>query len=151
MARSERLATSLGAALLVLTMVSSCGQVTGLTDDYVYDLDEPDAASEGGGDGAGDGGGQCSSGDRARALSSIGSAGGQDVSTQCKTCLSESCCSEISACAADDSCDESMKCIFGCQRTGNRQQCLSSCGPAFVNTVGACLQTACTSPTCQLR
>lgn len=164
MASSERLRSifwCLGAALSLL-VVGACAQVTGLSDDYRYDLVEAgsdaavtDGASRGeaGTDAGADTGSaadRCTAQERAQAQNAIVQANGDNLTATCRTCLATSCCDEIAACAGDPSCEQSMECVFGCMKSGNRSQCLGNCSNVFATQVGACVQRSCGAPTCQL-
>lgn len=154
-------------ALFVLaTAGSSCAQVSGLADDYRYDLVAAaptlDATADAGeGDAtvradssASDARSTCGATERARAATQITSAGGDSLSGQCRQCLASNCCAQIGACANNADCEASMKCVFGCQNQnggGNaKTQCLANCRTGFFPTVGACIQATCASPICQL-
>jgi hypothetical protein len=141
--------------------IPACAQVTGLSDDYRYDLDAGADASngeasarDGSGDGpAGDARGQCGPSDRARAATQIDSVNGDDLPASCQTCLAASCCREIDACASGNDCSQAMRCVFQCQRSSGggsgKAQCLANCRPAFQQTVGSCVAASC-SAACQL-
>ena len=148
-------------AALVMLLASACGQITGLSDDYHYDLDtagggqaDASAAGDGAADAAPDAGERCTASEGARADRAISEAAGEEVPQQCRTCMASSCCDAISRCAQNADCAQSMKCIFNCQRTGGggggKNQCLNGCKPTFTMVVGACVQDYCAAPTCQL-
>jgi hypothetical protein len=163
MGRSSPLRDAAGALVLGL-LAAACAQVTGLADDYRYDLADGGRAADGGGGGGGDGGGtdggdggpaqQCTTVDRAKAELAMTNAAGDRLTTPCRSCLSTSCCLEIDRCAATADCNQSMRCIFNCQReTGggnNKTQCLGNCGLEFLQLVGPCVEARCDAPTCAL-
>ncbi|MDF2694214.1 MAG: hypothetical protein K0S65_2597 [Labilithrix sp.] len=148
---SARLVSILACALPCL---ASCAQVTGLSDDYRYDLTDQPSTDGGIGNDAGDGGGatagSCSPGDRMQAAASINSANGSTLPARCASCLAGDCCGDINVCAADDTCNRSMQCVFNCQRQGNKQECVARCDGTFLRTAGSCVQTSCMT-LCQLQ
>lgn len=154
MAASERLAlAAVMVSATLLIMVCSCAQVTGLSDEYRYDLGDAasgtDASEVDAGANAGD---RCDSTDRTRTQSMITEAGGERIASRCRSCMAANCCDEIQKCAQTDECTQSMKCVFGCQQSGGgKNQCIKSCNSSFDRLVGACLQTHCPVPTCQLQ
>lgn len=163
MAASDRYGRALAVAS-VIAVVGACAQVTGLSDDYRFDLpaDGADAAStedggtEAGRDGStGDSGGgeRCTKNQQAQTQTTFAQSGGDNVPLQCKSCLGQGCCDDIKKCADNAQCVDSMKCVFGCQqKNGNaKTQCLSSCKNAFRDFVGACVASTCGAPTCQLQ
>lgn len=136
------MARSRAAFALVLStvLVSACGQVTGLSDDYTYDLGAPDGAtSEGGavdapiGDGSsgdvmttsdgGDSGLRCTDAQRSAALSSMA----QMKNDTCKACLATRCCTAVQACTTQSSgCRMTLACHLDCGEKGNPQQCFNT-------------------------
>ena len=137
------MARSRAAFSLVLStvLVSACGQITGLSDDYTYDLGAPDGAiSEGGavdatsGDGSssgdvvttndgGDSGLRCTDAQRSAALGSMT----QMKNDTCKTCLATRCCTAVQACTAQTSgCRVTLSCHLDCSEKGNPQQCFNA-------------------------
>jgi hypothetical protein len=145
--------------------VASCGQLTGLSDDYHYDL-EP-GSNDGGGSGEGGGGRPsdaggttdaktdaraptCSAGEVSTANTVMISASGDNVPIACRTCLADECCKQVTTCGENNDCNNAMKCVFGCQKGGgNKTQCLSTCNVAFQTEVNPCVQASCSSA-CQL-
>lgn len=145
-----------------LALVGACAQVTGLSDDYRYDLvdgsadastandaSSADAARDG--SATSDGGERCSAAERAGAQTTIGRSGGDELTAQCRTCLATNCCDEVAECGRQSDCAQSMECIFGCQRNGNKGPCLNGCKQTFSATVGSCIQRFCAAPTCTLQ
>jgi hypothetical protein len=155
--------TPIRAAALALTAcipLAACGQVTGLSDDYTYDL-------EGGAAGATDGGAaegavtdaksgdssdaatKCSPSQTTAASSRLAPSKGTAI---CKSCLASSCCTDVTTCAANGDCEQVLTCKLECtEKTGqDRTQCFRSCtvsgGPngMYTTTVGTCAQAACT-------
>lgn len=168
MERSDRLLRNLAFAcpLLTIALVSSCAQVTGLSDDYQYTLDAAateatnDAApadagsdapsSKDGSGGARDAGRVCTANQTASAETTIDDASGANLSPNCRTCLASKCCSEVSTCGGNSTCQSSMACVFTCQSKQNaKTQCLNNCKPGFTPVVGTCVQQECASQ-CQL-
>ena len=149
----------LGVALAVgvLLPVASCAQITGLSDEYRYDLEAGAGSSEDGsavgldaspGDARSDADAraQCSADDRTRTGTQLASASGELLSPQCRTCLAASCCAPIDACAKSSDCQASMKCVFQCQKSGSaasKRQCLSDCNVAAFQRVGSCAESGC--------
>lgn len=140
---------------------ASCAQVTGLSDDYRYDLAANSATGDAGADGAAfsdgsasDARSQCSQNERNRASMEISNAGGDTLNFQCRQCMASSCCSQIDACAKSSDCENSMQCVFNCLKDNGsataRTQCVNNCRSGFLQTVGACIQSNCAAPTCQL-
>jgi hypothetical protein len=160
-------------AVLASILLASCGQLTGLSDDYRFDLDAGAPSSTTGPDGArivGDAAGStvdgragdgasgtdaahppCSAADRVTATNDLAQA--DLVPSACKSCLASSCCTEIETCASRSECDTAMKCVFQCQKNGGgnaRTVCLDNCKAAtFFQTVGSCISSSCSS--CQLQ
>jgi hypothetical protein len=149
-----------GVAITLLVALGSCAQVTGLSDDYRYDLDAATVDGAGGdaagGDAASDAAaGQCSSIERTRAGTELAAVSGDLLTGQCRTCLANNCCTPIDTCSKNLECQQSMRCVFQCQRENgggnNKAQCLNNCQNTFARTVGACVQASCGSPVCQLQ
>jgi hypothetical protein len=167
MAASDRLgyALSIASVTLPIALAPACAQVTGLSDDYQYDLVDGSAGQEQDASTTKDGGAQaadaareggaagdrCSAAERSEAQATIGQAGGDGIPAQCRMCLATNCCDEIATCGQQDECTQSMKCIFGCQKNGNKSQCINGCRSTFATKVGSCIQRYCASPTCQLQ
>lgn len=162
--RIRILAVSLGA----LAGLAACGQVTGLSDDYLFDLTEGGAAT--GGDASGDasksdapGTGDaaadardataraCTVPETTNALQHLQAFGGTAL---CKTCLAGKCCTDVVECAGKSECGRVLGCKLDCtERSGvDRTNCYKSCnnsngGPPmlFTNGVGACSTASCAS------
>ena len=155
--RRSDLAVVMGCAVV---LVASCAQVTGLSDDYRFDL-APDGSAPADGapppDGStpGDAGrdasrDQCGIVERQRAETALVNAGGERVPLTCRTCMTSSCCGRINQCNGDPTCGDSMRCVLGCQRDSgsgsSKQQCLRNCGQAFNQVVLPCVPSFCTGP-----
>lgn len=141
-------------ALPAVLALAACGQVTGLSDDYQYDLVDGGTSPEGAADGAAtdgpaaaDAAKQCTPAQTLSAAKRLN----QDNGTQlCKTCLASSCCIDVDTCAANNECSRLLSCKVDCtEKTGaDRTQCLKSCNSnstsALFNAgVGACAAAAC--------
>jgi hypothetical protein len=149
------------AALVVsLLPAAGCGQMTGLSDDYLFDLadgaaadaasdaraDAPDAAGD-----ARDAAPRCSATEISNAQQAMKSNG----SAACKSCLATSCCTDVVTCAASNECGRVLACKLACSqsqgadRTSCSRDCTNSGGGApalYTSGVGACsatCQTAC--------
>lgn len=149
-------------AVLVLVL-AACGQVTGLSDDYQYDLEggaKTDGATGDGAktdgatsDGATDAGvdatNKCSAGQTLKASQKMDGLNGSQL---CKTCLAGSCCNDIDTCTSNPDCNHVFSCKLDCTEkpTSERTQCFKSCtisggpSPVYQATIGACGAAACT-------
>jgi hypothetical protein len=158
-------------AFALVVPLGACGQVTGLSDDYRFDqladggslpdgesgdgqADGPkgDAPGTSPTDGAPDARESCTNPQQAVAQEQLTSAGGE-LLLACRNCLAANCCKSINVCASGNECDNSMKCVFNCQghQGSAKLQCLNQCSAAFENVVGACIASACDTPTCTLK
>jgi hypothetical protein len=176
MAASERLRVLVAGTFTGALLVSACGMVTGLSDDYRYDLDASSSLPSGDGGTSGDGGklpdggngggprdgsgpdgsSQCGVTDRTTAQTDLTVSGGDQIPTLCKNCLTGSCCIQIEGCFQNLECKTAMECVFGCQKDnggGNKAQCLANCHnlQTFNDTVATCARNACAAPTCTLQ
>jgi hypothetical protein len=145
-ARSERFIVS----FLLLATPAACAQVTGLSDEYKFDLDggKREGGTEGGADGSGDAvaPGKCSTDDTTQATKDIASANGDKIpSAACRTCLASNCCSSIHACALDGTCKNAMSCVFNCQAKpqNEKRRCLDDCDETAFGAVGTCSRQDC--------
>lgn len=154
----------LGAALLS-TGLAACGQITGLSDDYDFDLvaeggaltdassdgAPTDAASDRGAttDAPRDASNACSTVQTAAALQRLDKSGG---TTLCKACLAAGCCTDVDACLDNQPCSRVLDCKLGCTTQGanNQAQCFKGCdntggGPPalYTNGIAACSAAAC--------
>jgi len=152
-------------ALPAVLAVAACGQVTGLSDDYTYDLEGGAATGDGGaadgattdattGDGATDAGAdatnKCSTNQTVKAAQKLQNYNGTQL---CKTCLAGSCCNDVDTCSANSDCNHVFSCKLDCteKSLSERSQCFKSCtvsgggtGPVYQSTIGACAPAACT-------
>jgi hypothetical protein len=137
----------------------ACGQVSGLSDDYTFDLVEAGAASSDAGDsGAADAAAALDSGAPVDAGSAqCKAAASRDLANEgvgtvaCRTCAADKCCGLIEACLASSGgpgCRNTLKCALACSSENARTACLAKCdgvqGAAFAD-VRACLQQGCSA------
>lgn len=140
-------------ALPLAFAVLACGQVTGLSDDYQFDLvDGGPSKADGAGDATkvdspvGDSAldvrpaNACTPQATAAALAKM--SGG---TADCKVCLASLCCADVETCASAAECQKVFSCKLDCTDQGDqRAQCLSRCsngGPgaqAYASGVGQC-------------
>ena len=149
---------------LMLAASSACGQVTGLSDDYLYDLEAGASSVDGGSDG---GAPRTDAGDSAvdtgvdannTCSSSQTVATGQRLSayngtTACKTCLAASCCNEVDSCSVHVDCNDVLSCKLDCTEKSSaiqRSDCFKTCtlssgaqSPQYQSTVGRCAPASC--------
>jgi len=145
--------------------LAACGQVTGLSDDYQYDLEGGAAATTDGSvdgaktdsatrDGATDAGvdatNKCSAGQTLKASQKMEGLNGSQL---CKTCLAGSCCNDVDTCSSNADCNHVFSCKLDCteKSAAERTQCFKSCtisgggpSPIYQATVGVCGAAACT-------
>lgn len=139
---------------LVAAIPIACAQVTGLSNDYKYDL-----VSDGGGDGAGgeggagDGGGNDGGGGTCGVVE-VGNADA-DLATingneNCKTCLATSCCSDVTDCFGPSvqGCKDSLSCELDCttKEGSSRVSCFRGCqqnSAASFEPLKTCADRAC--------
>jgi hypothetical protein len=133
-------------AVLGLGLVVACGQVTGLSDDYTYDLGEGGSQSSGGssGDAAADAdAGACA----ASTTLSLGS-------STCSQCAAAKCCDKILACEKVTACSTRFTCNLDCTKSGSSgsngalKDCFGNCTDQHQNApgyqvVGTCINTSC--------
>lgn len=150
-------------ALATALVVGACGQVTGLSDDYTYDLEggaTGDGASDGAttadgaatGDGASDAArdaaNRCTTVQTLKATQTLANYNG---TMTCNTCLARSCCTDVDTCSVNQECDKALGCKLDCTQgpASDRTQCFKSCpgsgspNSLFTTTVGACSASAC--------
>jgi hypothetical protein len=159
-ARRSTLVVTLTASIVLV----SCGALTGLSDDFRYDLDggssgssgtasdgqagDGAAAADGGDDGAASVRQQCNTAEKQQASTEMAAVDPLSAGT-CRNCLASNCCLDIDRCAKDTKCADSMKCVFQCIRDngggGAKQVCVNNCDPTFMATLGSCLRDACGS------
>ena len=147
-------------AVAVAGSMSACGQVTGLSDDYLFDLTDGGATKDGAADTATadgssstdaaadvqvDAANKCTVAQANNAAQKLDKYNG---SMACKTCLAGSCCTDVEACSvANTDCNHVLSCKLDCtDRTGTeRTSCFASCNnsgaavPAiYTQGVGMC-------------
>jgi hypothetical protein len=165
---------ALALPLVLVVGTGACGQVTGLSNDYVFDLHEDGGAA------AGDAKGDTATTDGSKSdaptdapsdtavdapTCSAGQAGSIELrltqlggTTQCKGCLANDCCTDVDSCLNVQECKRALSCRLDCTtRTGtDRHDCFVTCNsnsggnstpPSYTNGVGACSMAAC-STTC---
>jgi hypothetical protein len=154
-------------AVPVALAVAACGQVTGLSDDYTYDLEAGAAAADGAttdaakadgatGDGATDAGvdatNKCTTAQTVATAKKLNN--GFNGTQLCKTCLATSCCSDVDTCTANGDCNHVLGCKLDCteKQAAERNACFKMCTLAgntqstvFQSTVAPCAAAACTS------
>ncbi|MDB4935499.1 MAG: hypothetical protein JWP87_2471 [Labilithrix sp.] len=156
--------------VLVVGSAAACGQVTGLSNDYEFDLVEGGGADGGAGgdaklDGpssdasttdapgldAADAANKCTTAETATALQRLNTLGG---TTSCKTCLAPACCKDIDVCFHNPDCSSVLECKLDCttRTSAERQQCFKSCNSGgggvpdlYTSGMGACAASACKS------
>lgn len=151
-------------ALATALVVGACGQVTGLSDDYTYDLEggaTADGASEGAttGDGAATGDGasdaaadatnKCTTAQTVNATKKLQNYNGTVL---CKTCLASGCCNDVDTCSNNSDCSRVLSCKLDCteKQLSERTQCFKACATSgggassvYQTTVGVCGPTVC--------
>lgn len=137
--------------VLAAVTASGCGQVTGLSDDYTFDL--ADAAASSSVD-AGDAGRDASAASDAGAGVDAGACQSSAATTlnnqggtlQCRTCLANGCCNQVEACWSDSTCRNTLRCVLACSAENARAQCIAKCDGVNAQTFSAmsrCEQQAC--------
>jgi hypothetical protein len=154
--------------LSIVLAASACGQLTGLSDDYQYDLEggaasgdsggagdgatKPDAptTTEGGTDSGLDASNKCSPNQAFKTGQKLGTYSGTTV---CKSCLATSCCNDVDTCTASADCNHVFSCKLDCTlKSGDKTSCFKSCtlngglSPEYQATVGSCAPAACSNP-----
>jgi hypothetical protein len=151
-------------ALPSLLAVAACGQVTGLSNDYQFDL--ADGSSSATGDASGDASAsdgssstdaradaadaapKCSTAQTTLAATRLNQFAGTPA---CKSCLASSCCTDIEPCTSASECRRSLSCRLDCTDKPADQQhdCYNNCTngnppPAvYAQGVGACSAASC--------
>jgi hypothetical protein len=151
--------------LLVLT-TGACGQVTGLSNDYLFDLQNDGGGVDAKGDASASADGPKgdaiadASGDRAAPKCSLAQATSAQVRMsqmnglmECKDCLANNCCTDVEACASATECRRAFACRLDCTTlTGSdRHDCYNACmngggnaTPAsWTSGVDACSKSSC--------
>lgn len=148
-------------ALPLILVALACGQVTGLSSDYQFDLVDGGSKADAAGDArqsdapsSGDAASDakdasaiaCTAQETASALSKLTSNG----TTQCKNCLASACCGEVELCTKTSDCRNVLFCKLDCTDQGDqRAQCQSRCGNGgaglalYTSGIGACGGRAC--------
>jgi hypothetical protein len=171
--RSATLLWALGAFVMG---TGACGQVTGLSNDYLFDLQEDggtaldasgdasadggaktDAASDASTDGRVDTGAAatCSIPQAESTAMRISQLNGAD---ECKACLANDCCTAVDSCLNVSECRRALSCRLDCTTmTGiDRHTCFNACNsnsggnttPAsYTSGVGACAAAGCAATT----
>jgi hypothetical protein len=153
--------------VLVLT-TGACGQVTGLSNDYLFDLQEDGGRIDANGDAAASADApkgdaiadaladraapKCSVAQAASAMLRMSQYGGE---VACKNCLADNCCTEVETCSSKPECDRAFSCRLDCTPlTGtDRHDCFNQCmnggsnaTPAsWTSGVAACSKSSCDS------
>jgi hypothetical protein len=166
------LAMPLGFVVLA-TCAGACGQVTGLSNDYVYDLQEDGGSATGDAkadtaataDGAMPDAGSDGSVGVDAATCSAAQAGSTELrltqfngSTGCKTCLADDCCMDVDTCLNISECRKAFACRLDCTTmTGtDRHTCFQTCNSnsggnttpmSYTIGVGACAVSKCSAAT----
>jgi hypothetical protein len=163
--------------LMVVVLAASagaCGQVTGLSNDYVFDLQEDgggvtgdakaDTAANADGaktDGTTDApvtpvdAATCSSTQAATIEQRLTQFNG---STECKTCLSNDCCTDVDSCLNITECRKAFECRLDCTTMSgtDRHSCFQTCDSnsggnvtpmSYTSGVGACATSKCSAAT----
>jgi hypothetical protein len=181
--RAHRVSVARAAALALCTLgalvtsTGACGQVTGLSNDYLFDL-QPDggAALDASGEASADGGPKTDAPTDAptdvrvdtgvdAATCSLAQAQSTDMrlsqingADECKQCLANDCCNAVDSCLNVSECRRALSCRLDCTTlTGtDRHSCFNTCNsntggnttPAsYTSGVGACAASACAAPT----
>jgi hypothetical protein len=152
-------------ALPSLLAMAACGQVTGLSNDYQFDLVD-DGGSSATGDASGDATASDASSstdarvDAADAAPKCSTAQTTLANTRlsqfsgtpaCKSCLATSCCTDIEPCTSASECKRVLSCRLDCttKAADQRPDCYSNCSngnapPAlYTQGVGACSTASC--------
>ena len=140
---------------LAAVAAASCGQVTGLSDDYQFDLVDGGAADGARDSASADGpldsaldardANACTPQATALAFAKL------NGTPACKTCLAQACCTDIEVCTKVSECKNLLSCKLDCTTQGDqRAQCQNKCAnngggaPAsYTSGVGACGGAAC--------
>lgn len=171
-----RFVTCLLAVPLALVVgTGACGQVTGLSNDYVYDLQQDGGGSSSGdakvdtgamGDGAktdapadapvGVDAATCSTAQASNTELRLTQLNGSDA---CKSCLAADCCNDVDSCLNITECRKALACRLNCTSTTagtDRHDCYAVCNSntggnstplSYTSGVGACSASACAATT----
>ncbi len=162
--------------LVLAACAGACGQVTGLSNDYVFDLQEDGGGITGDATTASDTG-ATADGAKADAATDApinpvdaatctsAQAGNTQLrltqfsgSTACKTCLADDCCMDIDTCLNVSECRRAFQCRLDCTTLSgtDRHSCFNTCNSntggnttplSYTNGVGACAASKCNAPT----
>jgi hypothetical protein len=162
---------ALAVPLALVVGTGACGQVTGLSNDYLFDLQEDGgAAGDAKGDAATTDGPKSDApsdapGDTAvdAATCSTGQAGSIELrlmqingAMACKDCLANDCCTDVDTCLNVQECRRALSCRLDCTtRSGtDKHDCFNTCNsnsggnstpPSYTNGVGACAASCSTT------
>ncbi len=161
-------AVALVVPLVLLLTTGACGQVTGLSNDYLFDLQQDGGGSDANGDAAaatdapkGDAIADANA-DRAAPKCSVAQAASATVRMSqmtglmaCKDCLANNCCTDVETCSNSSECRRAFACRLDCTTlTGtDRHDCFNACmngggnpTPAsWTSSVAACSKSSCDS------
>ena len=149
---------------LPCVLAVACGQVTGLSNDYQFDLtdggttsgdaaadahpDSPSSVEAGPDAGSGP---KCSTAERTLATANLATID-KNGAPDCRTCLVDACCSDIDTCASapvgttNSECKRALSCRLDCTtRSGSdRTDCLSQCtSPVVFAKLSVCSSSNC--------
>jgi hypothetical protein len=145
------------ALVAVAASLVACAQVTGLSDDYTFNLvtdagggtDGGDAGKDGATDGGGTegGAGQCTSAQVGAANTILATLNG---TADCKSCLATQCCTDVTTCSSQQDCKSELSCDLDCttKEANSKQQCFRGCQEngvpqSYTNGVGKCANQQC--------
>lgn len=154
--------TPIRVGALAVALVA-CGQVTGLSDDYEFDLvdggssatpdggadaTKADGSADGATDAAADASKQCTPAQALKTAQKLSSINGSQA---CKTCLATGCCMDVDTCTNNTDCSHVLDCKLDCTtKQGNQRfECFKGCTvsgttpPLYTNGVGACATASC--------
>jgi hypothetical protein len=158
------------AVLVLATCAAACGQVTGLSNDYVYDLQEDGGAASAAdakadSTAAADGAMTDAAADSPvgvdAAVCSAAQAGNTELrltqfngSMGCKTCLADDCCTDVDSCLNVSECRKALSCRLNCTTLSgiDRHTCFQTCASnsggnttpmSYTSGVGACAASKC--------
>ena len=161
-----------GFAALVVG-IGACGQVTGLSNDYLFDLQEDggtaldasgDATAEGGSKTDAPADAPVDTGPDAATCSFAQAQSTQLRMTQlngasgCKQCLASDCCTAVDSCLNVSECKRALSCRLDCTTMSgtDRHSCFNACNSnsggnttpeSYSSGVGACAASACAATT----
>lgn len=145
----------------------ACGQVTGLSNDYLFDLQEDGGGIDASSDATASADGpkadaisdatadtadaaRCSATQTASATVRMSQMNGLAA---CKQCLASDCCTDVETCTSTSDCRRALSCRLDCTtRTGtDRHDCFNSCQngggnptpDTFTNGIAACSKSSC--------